>query len=89
LGVERRDVGEDPPRQGLETWISSSPSIVEWAVQPMHHICLSSKMQAAAADLSGWMWTFARGAVGIKLRGISIEYEIPAAGSCARAYNLV
>jgi len=55
----------------------------------MHHICLSSKMQAAAADLSGWMWTFARGAVGIKLRGISIEYEIPAAGSCARAYNLV
>ncbi len=51
--------------------------------------CLSSKMQAAATDLFSWMRTFARGAVGIKLHGMSIEYEIPAAGSCARAYNLV
>ncbi len=46
-------------------------------------------MKAAAADLFSWMWTLARGAVGIKLHGMSIEYEIPAAGSYARAYNLV
>ena len=29
---ERRDFGEEPPRQGLETWISFSPSIVEGTV---------------------------------------------------------
>ena len=58
-------------------------------MRPMRHGCLGSKMQAAAADVFSWMWTFARGAVGIKLYGMSFEYEIPAAGSCARVYNLV
>jgi hypothetical protein len=56
--------GEEPPRQGLETWISSSPSIVECAVQPIRHGSLSSKIQAAAADASDRMRTSARGAVG-------------------------
>lgn len=89
MDVERRDFGEEPLRQGLEMWISFSPSVVEWAVQPMRHGTLSSKIQAAAADVFSWMWTFARGVVAIKLHGMSIKYEIPAAGSCARAYNLV
>jgi len=35
------------------------------------------------------MWTFTRGVVGIKLYIISIEYEIPAAGSYTSTYNLV
>jgi len=51
LDIERRDFREEPPRQGLETWISFSPSIVEWADQPMRHGSLSSKIQATAADV--------------------------------------
>ncbi len=89
VGYREARFGEEPPRQGLETWISLTPSIVEWAVQPMRHGSLSSKVQADAADLFNWMWTFARGAVGIKLHVMLIEYELPAAGSCARVCNMV
>lgn len=43
-----RAFGEEPSRQGLETQILFSPSIVDCAVQPMRH---SSKIQATAADV--------------------------------------
>lgn len=66
--------------QGLETWILFTPSIVECAVQPMRHGSLSSKIQAAAADVFDRMWTSERGAVGTMLHGISIEYEPPVEG---------
>ena len=79
---ERRDFGEEPPRQGLETWISFLPSIVECVVQPMRHSSLSSKIQTAAADVFDRIWTSARGAVGIKLHGMLIQYEAPVDGSC-------
>jgi hypothetical protein len=46
-------------------------------------------MQVVAIDLSNWMWTFARGAMGIKLRGMFIKYEILAIKSCAKTYNLM
>ena len=58
---ERRDLGEESPRQGLEMWISFSPSIVECVVQLMRHGSLSSKIQAAAADVFDRTWTSARG----------------------------
>ena len=48
---EKRDFGEEPPRQGLETAILFSPSIVDCVVQPMRHDSLSPKVQAAAADV--------------------------------------
>lgn len=81
---EKRDSGEEPLRQGLETWILFSPSIVECAVQAMRHGSLSSKIQTAVADLFDRMWTSERGAVRIMLYGMSIEYEAPVDGSCTR-----
>lgn len=51
----------------------------------MRHDSLSSKVQAAAADVFDRMWTCARGAMGIMLHRMSIKYEAPVDGSCAGA----
>ena len=80
---EKRDFGEKPPRQRLQTWILFSPSIVDRVVHSMRHDRLNSKVQAAAADVFDRMWTCARGAIGIMLHRMSIEYEAPVDGSCA------
>jgi hypothetical protein len=79
---EKRDFGEEPPRQGLETWISFSPSIAECAVQPMRHGSLSSQIQAAAADVLDRMWTSLRGAGGTKLQRMPIRSERSAYMGC-------
>ncbi len=81
---EKRDFEEEPLKQGLETWILFSPSIVECAVQAMRHGSLKTKIEAAIADLFDRMWTSERDAVGIMLHGMSIEYETPLDGSCTR-----
>jgi len=57
-------------------------------VHPIRHGSLSSKVQVAAADVFDRMWTCARGAMGIMLHRISIEYEAPVDGSCAGAWLL-
>ena len=80
---EKQDFGENPPKQRLETWILFSPSIVDRVVHSMRHDNLSSKVQAAAADVFDRIWTCARGAIGIMLHRMSIEYEAPVDGSCA------
>ena len=60
---EGREVRNAPSRLGLETWISFSPSIVKCVVQSIRHASLSSKIQAAAADVFDRIWTSVGGAV--------------------------
>jgi len=72
---EKRDFEEEPPRQGLETWILFSPSIVDCVVQPMRHGIFSSKVQDVAADVFNRMWTCAKGEVGIMLHEMLIGYK--------------
>ncbi len=82
---EKRDFGEEPPRQGLETGILFSPSIADCVVQPMRLDSLSPKVQAAVAAVFDRMWMCGGGAIGIMLRRMSIEYEALVDGSCAGA----
>jgi len=48
---ETRGFSKAPPKLNLETWTLFSPRIVEWALQPIRHGSLSSKIQAAVADV--------------------------------------
>lgn len=89
---ERRAFGEEPSRQGLETQISFSPSIVDCAVQPMRHSSLSSKIQATAADVVDRNWTSPSGTGENKFKQDADAQKTLSshtAGSCAWARNLM
>lgn len=57
---KRQAFKKESLRQRLKTWISFLSSIVECVIQSMHHDSLSSKIQAAAADMFNWIWTSER-----------------------------
>lgn len=78
---EKRDFREESLKQGLETTILFSPSIVNYVIQSMRLDNLSPKVQAAATDVFDWMWMCGGGAVGIMLHKMSIECETLVDGS--------
>lgn len=98
---ERRALGEEPPRKGLKTRISFSPSIVECAAQLMRHGRLSSEIQAAGADVFDRVWASPSGPGETRLHkdadaqgtlnshGTWLKCEGATAGSCAWACNSI